>query len=165
MAGEQAGAQGGAANGDAGATGNEKKVDERATWTVEDWTREIDRRVNEAQKKWRADMQAALAAKDADAESKIAKLQADLREAESRAAFGERALAAGVTDIVAAYAVAKTKNMLNDGGCDFDRLKREHPALFATATRADAAAGRRGDTGDDGKLNMSRVLAQACGIR
>jgi len=164
MAGEQAGAQGGAANGDAGATGKQDK-DERAAWTVEDWTREIDRRVNEAHKKWRADMQAALAAKDADAESKIAKMQADLREAESRAIFGERALAAGVIDIVAAYAVAKAKNLLSDAGCDFDRLKREHPALFATATRADAAAGRRGDTGDDGKLNMSRVLAQACGIR
>lgn len=140
------------------------QTDERASWTVEDWMREIDRRVNEAHKKWRAEMQETLAATNADAEAKLAKMQMSLLEAEQRADFNERAIAAGISDVTAAYAVARMKNLFTERGCDFDKLKQEHPALF-TQTKTGAAAGKQADTQNDGKLNMSRVLAEACGIK
>lgn len=141
--------------------------DERAKWTPDQWAdftqREADRRVTEAQKKWRDDLTAQLTAKDRDAESKIQEALAKAEQAETRAAFVERAGTAGVVDVKAAWAVVQTEgDTFRDrrGGVDFDKLKAEHPSLFVSAAKQSIAS-HRADVGTGGKTDMNALLRGA----
>jgi hypothetical protein len=155
--------QNGAANtnADAGAQ-NAPKTDERSGWTAEQWQdfaqREADRRVTEAQKKWREDLTAQLTAKEQDAETRIGAVLEKAKQAETRAAFAERANEAGIADIRAAWAVVKEYGLAdNTGAVDFKKLKDAHPALFAGAKQS--VAGRPSDTGaKTGKPDMNALI-------
>ena len=150
-------------NGGATGTGDQAK-DERAGWTVEQWQdfhqREADRRVTEAQKKWREDLAAQLTAKDQDAEQRISTVLEQAKQAETRAAFAELAHKAGIADIRAAWAVVKEYGLADDkGSVNFDTLKEAHPALFATQNKTTTAVRPVDDTkGSDGKINMTAVI-------
>jgi len=161
----------GAADVNAGAdaaTDTDTKKDERSGWTVEQWQeyaqREADKRVTDAQKKWRTDLAAQLTAKDQDAETRIVAALEQAKQAETRAAFAERANEAGITDVRAAWAVVKEYGLSDDkGGVDFKQLKDNHPALFGAAKQSVSVAGRKPDTGENpgGKPDMNKLLIGA----
>ena len=157
------------ASGGAPATDNKQPQDERAKWTPEQWAdftqRESDRRVTEAQKKWREDLAAQLAAKDKDAETRITSVLEQAKQAETRAACAERAHEAGIADIRAAWAVVKEYGLASDKGeVDFKKLQDAHPALFVSKS-VQSVAGKPGDV-THGKTNMTALLrAEARGAK
>ncbi len=163
---QKAGEQGVTDNGGAAGNGNNAGTDERAKWTPEQWAdfaqREADRRVTEAQKKWREDLTAQLTAKDRDAEQRIAATLEKAKQAETRAAFVERANDAGVADLRAAWAVVREYGLADDKGrVDFDKLKADHPTLFAGQKPVRSVAGTPGDTGNNNKLDMTALIRQS----
>ncbi len=139
------------------------ETNERAKWTPEQWetwaAREADRRVSDAQKKWRGDLTAQLTAKDQDAETRVQTALQQAQQAETRAAFAERATTVGIADVRAAWAVVKEYGLANDKGeVDFDKMKDAHPSLFAAQPRKTTPAGRTPDTGGKNKLSMTDIL-------
>lgn len=124
--------------------------------------READRRVGQAQKKWRDEQAELIADKTKDADTKLAELTTRASEAEARATFAEGANKEGVVDIKAAYAVAKSEGLIKDGKPDWKRLRDEHPALFGATTRKTSA----NDTPDlkKGKPDMNALLRAAAGV-
>ena len=151
------------ANVTTGAENAPNPQDERAGWTPEQWAdftqRESDRRVTEAQKKWREDLAAQLTAKEQDAETRINAVLEQAKQAETRAAFAERANEAGIADVRAAWAVVKEYGLADDkGAVDFKALKDAHPALFAASVRQ-SVAGRPADT--DVQIATPKTLGAA----
>ncbi len=126
------------------------------TFTQEDLAREVDRRVYEAQKKWKTDLDAILAQKDKDAETKLSDVQSTAAEASSRAAFMEKAVAEGVTDIKAAYVVAKEYKYWDGEKLDVESLRKNHPGLFEEDVRTAAREG--GATGKDGPKTVDDFI-------
>jgi len=123
--------------------------------------READRRVTEAQKKWRSDLETTIADKTKDSDAKLTELTGKASEAEARATFAEEAGAQGVTDIRAAYAVAKSEGLIKDGKPDWKKLQSEHPALFGKLRTT--AAAEKADIGSKQKPNMTQLLRAAAG--
>ena len=122
---------------------------------------EADRRVTEAQKKWKSDLEATIADKTKDAESKLTELTGKASEAEARATFAEEAGSQGVTDIRAAYAVAKAEGLIKDGKPDWKKLQAEHPALFGKPRTT--AAAENADVKNATKPDMNQLLRAAAG--
>jgi hypothetical protein len=145
--------------------GNSVTKDERSAWDTAQWDRhvqsETDRRVKDAQKKWREDLAAQLTAKDKDAETKITGVLEQAKQAEARAAFAELAHKEGIADIRAAWAVVKEYGLMSDkGGVDFNKLKDAHPALFAAAKNT--VVRHVDDTkGANGKTDMTALIRHA----
>lgn len=153
-------------NGNAGGNAGGSQGTEKTTYTAEEHRaelqREADRRVSEAQRKWREQLDATVADKTKDAESKLAELTGKASEAEARATFAEEASSQGVTDVRAAYAVAKAEGLIKDGKPDWKKLQSEHPALFGKP-RVTAAADPA-DAGPKQKPNMTQLLKAAAGV-
>ena len=144
-----------------------KTTDERAKWTTSDWEdfaqREADRRVTDAQKKWRQDLTEQLTAKEKDAETKITEALTKAEQAETRAAFVEQATSAGIADLKAAWALVQTsKDDFTDrrGNVDFEKLKTEHPALFGGGNKQRPVGNAPGDAQTAPK-NLGEAMKQA----
>lgn len=132
------------------------------TFTESDLQREADRRVTAAQKAWRAELDAAIADKTKDAESKLAEVAARAEEAERYASFVESATASGIRNAKAAYLVAKHGDYFDKkGGLELDRFKKDNPEFFSATTNANAGAG----TGTTPKPSMNDAIRAAAGIR
>lgn len=152
---------GGTGKPDQGA-GNEsggKSENERASWTEKEWLSEIDRRVNDAVKARDAKFKEQLGAKDKDATTQLAELRQSLEEAESRSNFVTAALSAGLKDIDAGYAVARTLGFIKEGKPDLDALKKAHPLLFGAAA-GDVKAGA-GNGSDKPPMTVNDALRAA----
>ena len=155
------GTGGGTGNPDQGA-GKEsggKSENERAGWTEKEWLSEIDRRVNDAVKARDAKLKEQLAAKDQDASTQLAELRKSLEEAESRSNFVTAAMAAGLKDIDAGYAVARSLGFIKEGKPDLEAMKKAHPLLFGNAS-VDTKAGAGNET-DKPPLNINQALRAA----
>lgn len=141
------------AGGDAGQT--------RKTFTESDLQREADRRVGEAQKKWKAEQEALIADTTKDAETKLAELQGKAEEAERYAAFLESATKAGIRNVKAAYIVAKHGEYISaKGKFDTDTFRKDNPEFFAPLPTANAGAGAGASTG---KGDMNAAIRAAAG--
>ena len=139
--------------GAAGASTDDKNQSERANWTPEQWedwaTLEAGRRVTDAQKKWNTDLAERLTAKEKDSETKINEVLKRAEQAETRAAFAERANKAGISDMKAAWALVQTAaDDYTDrrGEVDFDKLKENHPALFGVENKRRPVSNAPGDS-------------------
>lgn len=156
------GTTGGAAG--AGQATEQKPAQQAKTFTAEEHEAEIqragDRRVTEAQKKWNADLTAALAAKDKDAATKIAELSTQAEEAAAYATFVETAHAAGIRNLKAAYMVAVGGEYIEHGKFDLKQFQKDNPEFFAPPTTANAGAGAGAATTSGG---MNAVIRQAAG--
>jgi hypothetical protein len=131
-------------NGDAGGkAGDGQKTDQtKTTYTADDIQREADRRVNDAQKKWRAEQAEILAAKDRDAEAKIAELNTKATEAERYGNFIDDAHASGIKNTKAAYIVAVAQGHIDKRGkFDVDGFRKANPEFFTASPAANANAG------------------------
>ena len=117
--------------------------------------------VNAALRKHRDEQAAIIADKTKDAESRLAEVGKRAEEAEAKAAFAEEANSQGVTDIRAAYAVAKAEGLIQNGKPDWKKLQAEHPALFGKVTRTTAAGDK---TDSSSKPNMTQLLRAAAGF-
>jgi hypothetical protein len=154
------------ANGNGGGAGTAQgSQDDRTKWTTDQWQdftqRESDRRVTDAQKKWREDLAAQLTAKDKDAEQKISTVLEQAKQAEARAAFVELAHASGIADVKAAWAVVKEYGLSDSkGNVDFGKLKDAHPSLFVGQSKP-SVVHRQDDAGNGEKLNMTKILRLA----
>jgi hypothetical protein len=112
------------------------------TFTEADLQREADRRVSAAQKAWKADLDAAIADKTKDAETKLADAATRAAEAERKADFLEQASTAGIRNARAAYLVATGGGYIdNKGRLDIDKFRKENPEFFGTTATANAGAG------------------------
>jgi hypothetical protein len=132
------------ANGQAGGKADDSQKTDQAktTYTAEDIQREADRRVNDAQKKWRAEQAEILAAKDRDAEAKIAELNTKAAEAERYGNFVDDAHASGIKNTKAAYIVAVAQGHIDKRGkFDVEGFRKANPEFFATTPAANANAG------------------------
>lgn len=127
--------------GNAGGSGDNKPNTETKPLTEADVQREADRRVNEAHKKWKADLDAAVADKTKDAETKLAAITAKAEEASRYASFLEAATTAGIRNARAAYAVAVAHGQLDGGKFNAEKFKTENPEFFAPMPNANAGAG------------------------
>jgi hypothetical protein len=139
---------GNATGGTAGAT------DERANWTRTDWERHVqresDRRVTDALTKKEAEYKALLTDTKTTADEKLKQYEAQLSSERMRAEFMAAANAKGITDPRAAYAVVKEYGLADDRGrVNFDKLKSEHPLLFAASGSTRSVAGAAGDIGQN----------------
>lgn len=133
------------------------------TFTESDLQREADRRVTAAQKAWRAELEAAIADKTKDAESKLAEVAARAEEAERYAGFVESATASGIRNAKAAYLVAKHGDYFDKkGGLELDRFKKDNPEFFTPVANANAGAGA-GDTQKQGGMNAAIRAAAGYG--
>ena len=121
-------------------TGDTQKTGQQA-YTQADLQREVDRRVTEAQRKWKEQMDGTIADKTRDAESKLAELSGRAEEAERKAGFVESASAAGIRNVNAAYLVAKHGDYIKSGRLDIDKFRKDNPEFFASAPNANAGAG------------------------
>lgn len=132
----------------------EKKVE---TFTAEQVAQQVesetDRRIEKAQKKWKADLDAAMAdtAKTADekltaiqAASKKEKeeLSAKVEEAEMKANFLQDAHESGIQSVDAAFLVASHGGYIKRGRLQLAKFKEDYPLFFATkAATANAGEG------------------------
>lgn len=127
------------ATADAGASAGATPKTE--TYTAADLQREADRRVSDAQKKWRAEQDALIADKTKDAETKLAELQSKAEEAERYAGFIESATAAGIRNVKAAYKVAQGEYIDKRGRFDIDAFRKDNPEFFTPHSSANAGNG------------------------
>jgi hypothetical protein len=162
--GEQDGGQGTpGATGNAGAgAGEGQGTATPKTFTETELQREADRRVTEAQKKWKTEQEALIADKTKDAETKLAELQSKAEEAERYADFVASVTMAGVKNVKAAYLVAKGGEYFDKkGALELDRFKKENPEFFSSTTaNANAGAGAGAANGTGG---MNDWIRQAAG--
>lgn len=128
------------ATGNTGATPGDSPKTE--TYTQADLQRESDRRVSEAQKKWKEQLDTAIADKTKDAEAKLAELSKATEAAQKYATFLEGATTAGIRNVKAAYMVATGGDYLKrDGRLDIDKFQKDNPEFFAPHPNANAGAG------------------------
>lgn len=153
---EQDGGQGTQdANGGAGgAADQDQKTGGAKTYTADELQREADRRVTEAQKKWKAEQDALLTDTTKNAETKLAELKAKTEEAERYADFIEKGTASGIRNHKAAYLVAKHGDYFDKkGNLELERFKKENPEFFGVTANADAGRGAGGGGGKGGTMN------------
>lgn len=132
--------------------GETQKTD---SYTAADLQREADRRVTEAQRKWKEQLETSIADKTRDAESKLAELSSKAEEAERKAGFIEAAASAGIKNLNAAYLVAKHGDyMKKDGRFDIDKFRKDNPEFFASAPTANAGAGAGAATNGANAFNQ-----------
>lgn len=151
-------ADGGKAGGEAGqGQGTDTKP---KSYTDADLQREADRRVTEAQKKWKSDQEALLADKTKDAETKLAELASKAEEAERYADFVAAGAAAGVRNVKAAYLVAKHGEYFDKkGGLELERFRKENPEFFSAPPNANAGAGAGSGGGAQSMNDFIRAAA------
>jgi hypothetical protein len=155
-----------AGTGDKAAAGN-AKAEAGKVWTESEFqdalTREADRRVSQAQAKWADDMKATLGTTDLNGvKNQIEALATEAKQIKARADFAEASISQGISDIKAAWAVAKEYGLISDKGkADFDELKKNHPSLFAITQRTGTPAGRPASAGDPGKTNVTAMIRDA----
>ena len=140
--------------------------DERDKWSRADWERhtqsESDRRVTEVLKKKEEEYKTLLADAGKTAESKLKDYEAQLTSERTRAEFMAASIAQGVGDPKAAWAVVREYGLTDaKGAVDFARLKVDYPSLFAASANAKSVAGRQGDQGTGGKIDMNTLLRGA----
>ena len=131
------------ANGDGGKADASQKTANEKPITQDDLNREADRRVNEAQKKWKSEQDALIADRTKDAEAKLQELQTKAEEASRKADFMSVAIAGGIKNLEAAYLVAVAHGHFTRAGkLDLVGLKEDVPEFFVSTTaRADAGRG------------------------
>ena len=113
----------------------------KTSYTADDLQREADRRVSEAQRKWKEQLDATVADKTRDAEAKLAELTATAQAAQEYASFIETATGAGIRNVKAAYKVAKDDYINKAGTFDVKKFRADNPEFFAPAPNANAGAG------------------------
>jgi hypothetical protein len=124
------------------------------TYSEADLQREADRRVNEAQKKWRAEQDALLADKTKDAEAKILALSEENAEATRFADFVDVASKSGIRNLKAAYMVAVGGEYLDaKGKFDLKTFQTDNPEFFGVSANANAGAGAGGGSVHTNDIN------------
>lgn len=146
------------ATADAGASAGATPKTE--TFTAADLQREADRRVSDAQKKWKADLEATIADKTKDAETRLTELQNKAEQAEAYAAFIEQATGAGIRNVKAAYKVANPDYFDKRGRFDIDAFRKDNPEFFVPAANANAGAGAGATTTTS---DMNAMIRRAAG--
>lgn len=132
------------------------------SYTAADLQREADRRVTAAQKQWKADLDAIIADKTKDAETKLTETASRAEEAERYASFVESATAAGIRNAKAAYLVAKHGSYFSaKGELETDRFKKDNPEFFTPVANANAGAGAGAPTTAGG---MNAAIRAAAGF-
>lgn len=132
------------------------------TYTAADLQREADRRVSEAQKKWRSEQDSLIADKTKDAETKLAELQAKAEESERYAGFIESATAAGIRNVKAAYKVAQGDYIDKRGRFDIDAFRKDNPEFFTSPPTANAGNGT--GTTPTAKDDMNAHIRRVAGV-
>jgi len=149
---------------EAGANSQPKPEAGKETTTEKPLTQaDISRAVNEAKKEWNKGVESLVADKTKDAESKIAELSTKAAESQRYADFVDRATAAGIKDLRAAYVVATGLGYLKDDKFDEKEFKKNHPQFYTPAPNANAGAGAGG--GSTGTTDMNSLIRQAAGVR
>jgi hypothetical protein len=146
------------ATADAGAKTDQTPKTE--TYTAADFQREVDRRVTDAEKKWKATQDALLADTTKSAEEKLAALEAKASQAQEYADFAAEAVAAGIRNVKAAYKVAQGDYINGKGKFDLAGFKKDNPEFFTPAPNANAGNG----AGNGGtKASMNDAIRAAAG--
>ncbi len=130
-------------------------------FTEADVQSRVSAAVNEAQRKWKKDLDDLVADKTKDAEAKIAELKLSATENAMRADFAEQALTAGVNNVKAAYIVARHGGYMDNGKLDLDRFKKENPQFFGSTAKPRTDAGAGGNTPTGG---MNAYIRAAAGV-
>lgn len=107
----------------------------------------------------------AKADKGSELEAKLKELEASFEEATRYSQFLEEASKHSVIDGVAAWAIAKARNLFkSDGSVDVEELKKSSPYLFAEKRQADTHGGR-GTQGDHkaAKTDMNSIIRRWAG--
>ena len=158
-----AGANPAQGSGDSG-SGGSGDSNANKTFTPEELQREIDRAVNNAHKKWKTDLDSAISAKESDLKGQIEALQQRSEDAINRAAFTDAAVEAGITDIKAAWAVARELEYWDrgKGTLDVDSMKKNHPGLFGTVKKS-AGVGASGNAGQSGPQTVDDFIRSQAG--
>ena len=156
------------ANGDGGNAGA-GTGDERDKWTRTDWERhvqsEADRRVTDALKKTEDKYKALLADTKTNADEKLNQYQTQLAQERARAEFLAAATTKGISDVKAAWAVAREFGYLDGDKTNWDAMKEAHPGLFVTPSKTVSAAGASPDVGTNGKPDMNKLIRAAAGYQ
>jgi len=127
------------------------KPDKPEVFTKEQIESATSAAVNAALKKHREEQAALIADKTKDAEAKLAEVGKRAEEAERYGVFVDAAIPAGVTDLKAAYVVAKELGYFKAGKLDITEFKKEHPAFFAIkSANVNGGAGTGGATPSGG---------------
>lgn len=163
-----------AATGDATGTGgidgaataaDGQQTDERAGWTRDEWERhvtsEVDRRVARTLKDKEAEYKALLSDRQKTAEEKLKAYETQLANERARAVFAEQALENNVSDIKAAWAVAREYGLVSDDRVDWSELRERHPSLFAQRKQTSAASAPGDVNGQPPDINT--LLRRAAG--
>jgi len=148
------------ATADAGA--NAGQTPKTETFTAADLQREVDRRVTEAEKKWKTAQDALLADTTKSAEEKLTALATEAAQAREFADFVAEASAAGIRNVRAAYKVAQGDYINGKGKFDLAGFRKDNPEFFTPAPNANA-----GDGAGNGKptASMNDAIRAAAGYK
>jgi len=142
-----------------------QQTDERAGWSREEWERfassEADRRVTQALKQKETEYKTLLSDQEKTAEEKLKAYETQLANERARAVFAEQALENNVSDIKAAWAVAREYGLVSDDRVDWSELRERHPSLFAQRKQTSAASAPGDVNGQPPDINT--LLRRAAG--
>lgn len=102
--------------------------------------------------------------KGSEERTAVEKMQADLSAAQRQADFYAEAHKRGVANLKLAWMAAKSE-FGGEEEIDWDKLKQEHPQLFAATRPAPAGNAGNGTTQSPKPLDMNAMIRRAAGIK